>query len=361
MKLLETFQIGSLVLPNRVVMAPMTRSRADQFGQVGPLQVTYYRQRASAGLIISEAINISSQAIGSPLTPGIFSQEHVAGWRAVTDAVHAEGGRIFAQLWHTGRVGHSLVRGGELPVAPSAIRIEGQKHFTASGLQDYETPRALSTEEVRTVVGDFRHAAQNAKDAGFDGIELHGAFGYLPNQFLVDASNHRQDEYGGTIENRCRFVIEVMQALVSVWGPSRVGIKLSPTIPYNGMTDSDPLSVFGHLIGRLNELPLAYLHLMQGLFPLDRFPTWPKDALAAFGPMYRGTLITNGGYDRDKAERVLEEGRAQLVSFGAPFVANPDLVARLASGATLAVPERATMYGGGEQGYTDYPALVDRV
>jgi N-ethylmaleimide reductase len=359
MKLLEPVQIGTIHLKNRVVMAPMTRSRADAQGRVGPLHATYYGQRATAGLIVSEGVNVSKQAIGSPLTPGLFDADQVAAWRDVTDAVHKAGGLIFAQLWHTGRVGHSLVRDGELPVAPSAIRIEGQKHFTSSGPQDYEIPRALSIDEVRAAVTEYRIAAQNAKDAGFDGVELHGAFGYLPNQFLVDGANQRTDEYGGSIENRCRFIVEVMTELVAVWGPSRVGIKLSPTIPYNGMIDSDPLALFGHLISRLNELPLAYLHLMNGLFPLDKLPTWPKDVLATFGPMYKGTLMMNGGYDRDKAEQVIADGRAQLVSFGAPYVSNPDLVARFAKGAELAQADRATMYGGGEKGFTDYPSLAD--
>ncbi len=359
MKLLEPLQIGSLQLPNRVVMAPMTRARADAQGLVGPLHATYYAQRASAGLIVSEAVNVSLQGIGSPLTPGIFNAEQVARWHGVTEAVHQAGGRIFAQLWHAGRVGHSLVRGGALPVAPSAIRIEGQKHFTSNGPQDYEVPVALSTEEVRNVVVDFRTAAQNAKDAGFDGIELHSAFGYLPNQFLADNANKRTDEYGGSIENRCRFVMEIMAQLVSVWGPSRVGIRLSPNIPYNGMIDSDPEALYGYLIGRLNELPLAYLHLMQALFPLDKFPTWPKDALATFGPLYKGIVMTNGGYDRDKAETVIAEGRAQLVSFGNAYVANPDLVGRFAKGAALAEPDRATLYGGGEKGFADYPMMSD--
>jgi len=339
-------------------MAPMTRSRADADGLVGPLQVAYYRQRASAGLIVSEGVNISAQALGSPLTPGIYNDAQVARWREVTDAVHAAGGRIFAQLWHTGRVGHSKVRGGELPVAPSALRIEGQKHFTAEGPMDYEVPRALSTEEVRAVVRDYSAAARNARDAGFDGVELHGAFGYLPNQFLVDGANRRDDEYGGSIANRTRFVKEVLAAMIGPWGEGRVGIKLSPVIPYNGMVDSDPRALFGALIEDLNALPLAYLHLMNAMMPLDAFPSWPKDALGTFGPLYRGALMTNGGYDRDRAEAVLQEGRAQLVSFGAPFIANPDLVARFARGATLALPDRATMYGGGAGGYTDYPALA---
>lgn len=358
MKLLEPLNLGTLILPNRVVMAPMTRSRADDAGRVGALHVTYYRQRATAGLLISEGVNISKQAIGSPFTPGLFDDAQVDAWRAVTSAVHDAGGRIFAQLWHTGRVGHSLVRGGELPVAPSAIRIEGQQHFTPSGPREYETPRALSTEEVRGVVDDYRSAAKNAHRAGFDGVELHGAFGYLPDQFLVDSANTRTDEYGGSNPRRCRFVLDAIRGMVDVWGPSRVGVKLSPIIPYNGMVNSDPLALFTHLIGRLNELPLAYLHLMEALFPLDKFPTWPKTALATFGPLYRGIVMTNGGYNREKAEAVLVSGAAQLVSFGAPFVANPDLVRRFAIGAELAKPDRATMYGGGEQGFTDYPAIA---
>lgn len=357
MKLLESYTLGNLSLSNRVVMAPMTRARATADGRVGPQHALYYRQRASAGLIISEGVNVSADAVGSPLTPGLYTAEQVAAWKPVTAAVHAAGGKIFAQLWHTGRVGHSLVRGGVLPVAPSALRIEGQKHFTQQGPMDYEVPRALSTEEVVATVEDYRRAAEAAKEAGFDGVELHGAFGYLPNQFLVDGSNQRNDRYGGSIENRSRFVLEVMEALVGVWGPQRAGIKLSPTIPYNGMVDSDPESLFRYLIGRLNELPLAYLHLMQGMFPIPQFPTWPQDVLATFGPLYQGTLLTNGGYTRERAEQVLADGRAQFVSFGTPFIANPDLVHRFAEGAPLAQPDRATMYGGADKGFIDYPAL----
>ena len=357
--LFDSFDLSGLRLPNRIVMAPMTRSRADAAGMVGELQATYYAQRANAGLIVSEAINISADAIGSPLTPGLFNASQVKAWKGVTDAVHAAGGHIFAQLWHTGRVGHSSVRGGVLPVAPSALPIVGQKHFTPSGPQDYETPRALSLYEVKAAIADYRAAAQAARDAGFDGVELHAAFGYLPNQFLVDGANQRTDEYGGSIENRCRFTLEVMAALVDVWGAGRVGIKLSPSIPFNSIADSDPTALFSHLIGKLNALPLAYLHLMQAMFPLDAFPTWPKDPLATFGPLYKGALITNAGYTRESAQAVLETGGAHLVSFGTHYVANPDLVARFAKGAPLAEPDRATMYGGGAKGLIDYPAAAD--
>lgn len=353
-----SFDLSGLRLPNRIVMAPMTRSRADAAGLVGELQATYYAQRASAGLMVSEGINISADGIGSPWTPGLFNAAHIEAWKGVTDAVHAAGGRIFAQLWHTGRVGHSSVRGGALPVAPSAIAIVGQKHFTPTGLQDYETPRALSLDEVKATIVDYRTAAQAAKDAGFDGVELHAAFGYLPNQFLADGSNQRTDEYGGSIDNRCRFTLEVMAALVEVWGAGRAGVKLSPSIPFNSISDSDPTALFSHLIGKLNTMPLAYLHLMQALFPLDAFPTWTKDPLTTFGPLYKGTIIANGGYTRESAQAALDAGGAHLVSFGTKYVANPDLVARFAKGAPLAEPDRATMYGGGAKGLIDYPAIA---
>lgn len=357
MKLLTTTHLGKLQSANRVVMAPMTRSRADANGIVGELTVRYYVQRATAGLLITEATNISPDAVGSPLTPGIWNADQVEAWKKVTSAVHAAGGTIVMQLWHTGRVGHSDVRGGRLPVAPSAVAIPGQKHFTASGPKDYEVPRALTTDEVRATIDDFETGAKNAKAAGFDGVELHGAFGYLPNQFLVDSSNQRTDEYGGSIENRARFVLEVMERLVRVWGEGRVGIRLSPTLAYNGMVDSDPLATFSYLIDKLNALPLAYLHLMRATPDAERFPHWPKDTIATFGPLFRGPLIVNGAYDRDSAEAVLEAGAAHAVSFGAPFVSNPDLVHRFEIGAPLAAGDRSTFYGGGEKGYVDYPAL----
>ena len=358
MKLLDTYSLKGLQLQNRMAMAPMTRSRATIDGLVGDMHVAYYVQRASAGLIISEGINISAQGQGSPLTPGIWYDAQEAAWRTVTDAVHAAGGRIYAQLWHTGRVGHSLVKGGELPVAPSAIAIQGQQTYTSQGLQDFETPRALSTEEVKQVVEDYRQAAIRAQRAGFDGVELHGAFGYLPNQFLVDGANHRTDAYGGSIENRSRFMLEVMRALRDVWTDGQVGVKLSPTIPYNNIVDSDPTALYTYLISQLDTLDLAYIHLMQPMFPIDAFPHWPKDSLVAFAHLFKGTVIANGGYDQAKAEAAIESGLAQMVSFGKYFISNPDLPARFAIGAELANPDGATMYGGGAAGYTDYPSLA---
>ena len=357
MKLLTSTRLGKLRLRNRIVMAPMTRSRADTAGLVGELTVRYYVQRATAGLIITEATNVSADAVGSPLTPGIWNAAQVEAWKHVTSAVHAEGGTIVMQLWHTGRVGHSEVRGGRLPVAPSAVAIQGQKHFTASGPKDYETPRALTTEEVRATIDDFETGAKNAKAAGFDGVELHGAFGYLPHQFLVDSANHRTDDYGGSIENRARFVLEVMERLVRVWGEGRVGIRLSPTLAYNGMVDSDPWATFSYVIEKLNALPLAYLHLMRATPDAERFPHWPTDTVATFGPLFHGPIILNGGYDRDSAEAAIVSGAVHTVSFGAPFVSNPDLVHRFEIGAPLAAGDRSTFYGGGAQGYVDYPAL----
>ena len=356
-KLLESTEMGSIQMPNRMVMAPMTRSRADSNSVPGDMASTYYAQRASAGLIISEAINISIDAIGSPFTPGLFNTVQVERWKKITSAVHDAGGVIFAQLWHTGRVGHSQVRGGELPVAPSAIPIKGQKHFTSAGMLDYEVPRALELDEVRATILDYGFAAERAKQAGFDGVELHSAFGYLPNQFLVDGANQRKDEYGGSIENRCRFVLETMKVLIEIWGADRVGIKLSPVIPFNGMIDSNPEVLYLHLLRELNKLSPAYVHMMNALFPLDDFPHWPKDVLATFRPHIQSTVIANGGYDAEKAEAELSSGRADLISFGTLFIANPDLPARFKAGAPLMEADHATMYGGGAQGYIDYQPM----
>ncbi|MEB3223290.1 MAG: DUF1330 domain-containing protein [Candidatus Sericytochromatia bacterium] len=355
--LMTPTKLGKLHLENRIVMAPMTRSRADAAGLVGELTVQYYTQRATAGLIVTEATNISAEAQGYPMTPGIWSADQVEAWRKVTSAVHAAGGSIVMQLWHAGRVGHSAVRGGRLPVAPSAIGIEGQQHFTPAGLKDYEVPRALTTEEVRATIDEYERGACNARAAGFDGVELHAAFGYLPHQFLVDAANHRTDEFGGSIEHRARFVLEVLERLVGVWGEGRVGIRLSPTLAYNGMVDSDPLATFSYLIEKLNAMPLAYLHLMRATPDAARFPSWPVDTIATFGERYQGPLLVNGGYDRDAAEEAVASGAALAVSFGTPFVANPDLVKRFERGAPLAPADRDTLYHGGEKGYVDYPAL----
>ena len=357
MKLLNEVQLGNLTLQNAMAMAPMTRSRADQNGVVNDLTVLYYTQRASAGLLITEAINISEQALGSPFTPGIYTQEQIAAWKKVTNAVHAEGGKIYAQLWHTGRVGHSVDKKGESTVAPSAVAIQGQQHFTSQGPKAYETPRALETAEVKQIVQDYKQAALNAVEAGFDGVELHAAFGYLPNQFLVESANQRTDEYGGSIENRTRFVVEVMQAMVDALGADKVGIKLSPSIPYNSIVDSDPTALYTHLIAELDKMPLAYIHLMNAMFPTDNLPQYPRDVMGTFGTLTKHLLIANGGYTRETGEQELEKGIAKVISYGALFLANPDLPKRFELNAELNHPDRATMYGGGEKGYTDYPTL----
>ena len=306
MKLLQKTHIGNLELQNSIAMAPMTRSRADMNGIVNDLTVLYYTQRSSAGLLISEAINISNQAIGSPFTPGIYTQEQIDAWKKVTKAVHDNGGKIIAQLWHTGRVGHSIDKGGVLPVAPSAITIQGQQHFTSQGPKEYETPRALETNEVKQIVQEYKQAAINAIEAGFDGVELHAAFGYLPNQFLVESANQRSDEYGGSIENRSRFVLEVMQAMVDGIGENKVAIKLSPSIPFNSIIDSNPTDLYSFLISELNKLPLLYVQLMNAMFPTDNLPQYPRDIIGVFGKQTQHTLMANGGYTRETGEQELE-------------------------------------------------------
>lgn len=357
MILLEQIKMGNAILNNSMAMAPMTRSRANMEGVVGESTILYYTQRASAGLIISEAINISKQATGSPLTPGLYTQEQISAWKKVTQAVHEKGGTIYAQLWHTGRVGHSLVKNGELPFAPSAIGIQGQQHFTMEGMKDYETPRALTLEEIKQIVVDFKQAAVNAMEAGFDGVELHAAFGYLPNQFLADSSNHRNDDYGGSVENRNRFVLEVMQEIVSTIGENKAAIRLSPTSTYNNITHQQPVEQFTSLIEHLNKLPLSYVHLMKVPFPADKFPQYPVDTIETFGKISIHPVIANCGYTRETGEAELQKGIAKMISYGTLFLANPDLPKRFELNAELNQADRATMYGGKDQGYIDYPFL----
>lgn len=359
MKLLEPIKLGSLTLKNKMVMAAMTRSRADINGVVGNLTVEYYTQRASAGLIFSEGINISEQALGSPFTPGIFTQEQIEAWKKVTKSVHDKGGVIFAQLWHTGRVGHSADRNGKLPVAPSAIAITGMQHFTSQGLKDFETPHELTIAEIKQVIKDYGQAAKNAIEAGFDGVELHGANGYLPNQFLAESANQRTDEYGGSIENRSRFVLEVMQELINAVGGDKVGIKISPLNPYAGIVLDAPIATFTYLIEELNKMDFAFVELMKKspMFPL--LPHYPKDdEIELFGKLSANTLIANTAYNKDTAEAELQKGIAKLISFGALFLANPDLPKRFELNAELNQADRNTMFGGGEKGYIDYPFLA---
>lgn len=347
--LLSPIRVGPLSLPTRVVMAPMTRNRADVVGNPTSIMAKYYEQRAGAGLIVSEGVVISPQGKGYPNTPGIFTDEQEVGWTKIVARVHDAGGRIFAQLWHVGRLSHpSLQPGGALPVAPSAIAATGEL-YTADGKKHYLVPRALETGEIAGIVEDFRRAAERAKRAGFDGVELHGANGYLIDQFLRDGSNERTDRYGGSLENRTRFLLEVVEAVSSVFGAGRVGVRLSPLGSNHGMHDSDPATTFRYAAAALRPFGLAYLHVVEKRGePFD----W-RALRSAFG----GPYVANGGYDRDSAVAAIVAGNADLVSFGAPFIANPDLVNRFRIGAQLNAADRATYYAGGTRGYTDYPAL----
>ncbi len=357
MKLLESIKLGGHIIKNRMVMAPMTRSRANWNGIVGDSTVLYYTQRASAGLIVSEAINISKQAIGSPLTPGIYTSEQIEAWKKVTKAVHDNGGIIYAQLWHTGRVGHSSVKNGELPVAPSAIAIQGQQHFTMEGMKDYEIPRALTMEEIQQIIQDYKQAAMNAIEAGFDGIELHSAFGYLPNQFLAESANQRNDQYGGSNENRNRFVLDVMNEMVTAIGEEKVAIRLSPTSLYNNIEHQNPIEQFTLLINELNKMSLSYIHIMNVPFPVDKFPQYPLNAVESFGKLTHHSVIANCGYTKNTGEAELQKGIAGLISFGTLFLANPDLPKRFELNSELNQLDKATMYGGQDSGYIDYPFL----
>lgn len=359
MKLLKTTKLGNLTLKNSMVMSPMTRSRSSVGGIVNDLTVLYYSQRSGAGLIISEGINISKDAEGSPYTSGIYLPKQIDAWKKVTQSVHDKGGLIFAQLWHTGRVGHSIDRDGILPVAPSAIAIKGQQHFTSQGMKDYETPRALTTQEVKQTIYDYKQAAINAIEAGFDGVELHAAFGYLPNKFLSESANQRTDEYGGSIENRNRFVIETMQEMISAIGENKVGIKLSPTNLHNNIENSDPVNQFTPLIEELNKLPLAYIHLMNEMTSLENHPHYPKNVIETFGTLSNHPVIANAGYNKESGESELEKGVAQLISYGRLFLANPDLPERFKIDATLNQIDNTTLFAGGAKGYTDYPFWIE--
>lgn len=342
-------QVGPLTLSNHMVMAPLTRSRAGQGDAATELVAEYYRQRASAGLIITEASQISAQGKGYPRTPGIFTAEQISGWRMVTDAVHAEGGKIFLQIWHVGRLSHRVVQpSGVLPVAPSAIKPEGEI-FTPQGLKALETPRGLDISEIPGVIDDFRQAAENAKLAGFDGVEIHAANGYIIDQFLRDGTNSRTDAYGGSLVNRARFLKEVVEAVVPVFGAGRTGVRISPIFDGFSMSDTDPQGTFNFVADMLSQVGLAYLHVMQlGSGSFD---------FAELKRRFGGTYIANGGYDAERAAKAIDAGEADLVSFGATFLANPDLVERFKQGAPLNEADKATFYQGEERGYTDYPTL----
>ncbi|MEW5942772.1 MAG: alkene reductase [Pseudomonadota bacterium] len=349
-------QLGPYTLPNRMAMAPMTRNRAGEGNVPQPLNAEYYAQRASAGLIISEASQVSPQGVGYPATPGIHSAEQVAGWKLVTDAVHAKGGRIFLQLWHVGRISHpSLQPNGALPVAPSAIKPAGEA-VTYQGMQPYQTPRALELAEIAGIIEQYRSGAKNALAAGFDGVEIHGANGYLLDQFLRDGSNHRTDAYGGSVANRARLMLEVTEAVCGVWGADRVGIRLSPLQPFNDMRDSNPEATFSHAVEQLNRFGLAYLHITE-MGKESPGAAGPAFDLKVLRKIWKGVYMTNGGYDLARANAALAKDEADMVAFGVPFLANPDLPVRFAKGAPLNAPDPATFYGGSEKGYIDYPFL----
>jgi len=345
--------LGDLNLPNRIVMAPLTRNRAGEGNVPTALNVRYYRQRASAGLIITEASQISPQGIGYPATPGIHSDEQVAGWRQVTDAVHAEGGRIFMQLWHVGRISHSSMQPGNArPVAPSAIRPQGEA-VTYEGMQPFETPRALTLEEIPGVIADYVVAAQRARDAGFDGIEIHSANGYLLDEFLRDGTNTRTDAYGGSAENRMRLLDEVVSAVSAVWPANRIGVRLSPENQFNDIRDSQPQAMFNAVADMLRSHQLAYLHVVEGnMLGGERLVDYTE-----LKRHFDGLYMANNGYTQTVAEQALQQGDADMVAFGRLFIANPDLPERFAQGAELNEPDPETFYGGDAAGYTDYPTL----
>lgn len=349
-RLLSPYRLGNLELKNRMVLAPMTRSRAVEGGVPNPLAATYYAQRAGAGLIISEGTQVSPQGVGYIRTPGIHSEAQVAGWRKVTDAVHAAGGRIFLQLWHVGRVSHPDFHQGELPVAPSAINPEADV-YTPLGPKKTVTPRALTAAELHGIVEQFRQGAENAKAAGFDGVEVHGANGYLLDQFIRDGANRRTDAYGGSAQNRARLPLEVTDAVIGVWGRERVGYRISPNSPFGAMSDSDPAATFSYLAGQLSERRIGYLHVIDPVADASRLSPLLRQKFA-------GSYIVNGGFAAETAEAAIRSGETDLVAFGASFLANPDLPERFRKRAPLNQPDTTTFYQGEAKGYTDYPAFA---
>ncbi|OLV16241.1 alkene reductase [Deinococcus marmoris] len=356
----DSFDLHGLALPNRMVMSPMTRTRATEDGVPTDLMREYYTQRATAGLIITECTQVSDQGHGIIRAPGMQRQDQVEGWRRVTDSVHAAGGRIYNQLWHCGRVSHPGIRGGELPVGPSAIAASGD-FFLPSGRVSFPVPRALETDEIPAIVETFGQAARRAGEAGFDGTELHGANGYLQDQFLQDGSNARTDRYGGSVANRARLMLETTEAMIGAWSADRVGVRLSPSSLLYGMHSSDSLETFGYVIRALNALGIGYLHLCEpNAKTLESGKIQIKHVAQTFGPMVGVPLIVNGGFDGARANAALEAKQADLVSFGVPYIANPDLVERYRANAPLNTPDPATFYGEGPRGYTDYPALAQQ-
>lgn len=353
LSLFSPLQLGELNLPNRAILAPLTRSRAiDHIPN--ELMAEYYAQRASAGLLISEATMVMPNTVAFINCPGVYSQQQIAGWKKVTEAVHAKGGKIVLQLWHGGRACHPDLNQGITPVAASALAITNDQVHTPSGKQDYTVPRALETQEIGEIVAAFKQAAINAKEAGFDGVEVHAANGYLLDNFLRDGSNQRSDKYGGSIENRARLLLEVVEQVVEVWGSGRVGLRTSPLNSYNSMRDSDPEALSLYLAEQLNPKQLAYWHVMRADFLGEQ----EGDILTPLRKHYSGNLIANMGYQQDEAEAQIAAGNVDAVAFGVPFIANPDLLERFSTGAQLNQPDPDTFYTSGAKGYTDYPVLT---
>lgn len=352
---------GGLELKNRVWMAPLTRSRANN-PENKPFDIheKYYSQRASAGLIITEGSQISKAAVGYINTPGIYSEEQVAGWKGVTEAVHAKGGKIFIQLWHVGRISHPDFHKGELPLAPSAIN-PNEKSFTPEGFKDTVTPKEMSFEDIKQTIEDFKNAAKNAVKAGFDGVEIHSSNGYLLHQFFNATSNVRTDEYGGSIENRARILFEVIDAIKEVLPENKIALRLNPSM--HGISgveaDEETIPTFEYIVKRLNDYDLAYLHLSEPFTDVSEIPFLKSEVAKHFRPLYHGTLAVNAGFDREKGNRIIEEGYADAVAFGSLFISNPDLVERFEKGAELSLPDKDTFYTPGEKGYTDYPTLAE--
>ncbi|WP_296508239.1 alkene reductase [Rhodoferax sp.] len=350
--LFSPLQVGALTLPNRFVLAPLTRTRAGMEHLPNDLMAEYYAQRASGGLLITECTMVTEGTSAFVAEPGVYSAEQIAGWKKTTDAVHAKGGRIFMQIWHAGRAAHPDINGGARTVSSSAIAIEGDIH-TATGKVPHAVPHALTTEEIAAIVADFVQGAKNAIAAGFDGVEVHGANGYLIDQFLRDGCNQRTDAYGGSLENRARFLMEVLTAVTAAIGAERVGLRLSPLNSFNSMVDSDPVGLTAYLAEQLNSFKLAYLHMMRA----DFFGVQKADVMSVARSHYKGVLIGNMGYSAEEAEQAIKEGKLDAVAFGNAYIANPDLPERVKAGVALNTPDSSTYYTPGAKGYTDYPAM----
>jgi N-ethylmaleimide reductase len=352
--LFTPLQMGALSLPNRILMAPLTRCRADKDHVPTALMAEHYSQRASAGLIIAEATAAMAGCSSFWTEPGIYNDEQVAGWKQVTDAVHAKGGQIVLQIWHGGRSCHPLMNDGAIPVAPSAIPITNDEIHTPNGKVAHVTPRALTDAEIPAIIAGFRAAAVNAKAAGFDGVEIHAANGYLLDEFLRDGSNQRSGAYGGSVENRARLLLEVLDATIEVWGSNRVGVRVSPLNSYNSMKDSDPVGTYSWLANKLNDYHLAYLHVMRADFLGEQ----QGDVMTPIRSIYQGAIVGNMGYGAEEAEAAIVSSQIDAVAFGTSFLANPDLPTRFAKNAPLNTPDSSKFYSAGPEGYTDYPYLA---